>query len=160
MKPVTKVGDRFGRWTVTRPSRWDGRVTWTLVECSCGTTREVRTCSLRRGASLSCGCLERELSIKRGTTHGQRQTRLYRIWLLMKNRCHNPNANNWEWYGGKGIKVCRKWHKFETFYSWALSNGYKDDLTIDRINGNRNYCPSNCRWVTKDFQLRRKKSKR
>lgn len=160
MRPVTKIGDKFGRWVVIRPSKFDGKVTWTKVRCKCGIEREVRTCSLRRGVSKSCGCLEKELNKKRNTTHGQRYTRLYRIWLLMKNRCHNSNASNWKWYGDKGIKVCKEWQTFENFYAWAIINGYQDHLTIDRIRGSVNYQPSNCRWVTDHFQKSRKKSKR
>lgn len=92
-------------------------------------------------------------------THGKRYTRLYRIWLLMKNRCNNPNASNWLYYGGKGVRVCKAWQTFEGFYCWAVSHGYSDDLTIDRIKASGNYCPSNCRWATKAEQQQNRPSK-
>ena len=151
-KPVTHTGQRFGRWIVIQPSQWDGRVSLTLVWCECGTQRKVRTCSLTRGASQSCGCLEKELAQARETTHGMRHTRLYRIWGLMKQRCSNPKMDNWEYYGGKGIVVCKAWQTFENFQRWSVENGYTDELTIDRIKSDRNYTPSNCRWVTWEVQ--------
>lgn len=91
--------------------------------------------------------------------HGQRHTRLYRIWSLMKNRCGNPNASNWMYYGGKGVRVCKAWLEFDGFYRWALDSGYTDDLTLDRIRSSGNYCPSNCRWVTKAEQQRNRPSR-
>lgn len=81
--------------------------------------------------------------------HGGRYTRLYNIWLNMKQRCSNPKASHYEYYGGKGVSVCEEWKKsFSTFRDWALSNGYEDGLTIDRIESDKDNCPENCRWVT------------
>lgn len=81
--------------------------------------------------------------------HGGRYTRLYNIWLNMKQRCSNPKASHYEYYGGKGVSVCEEWKKsFSTFRDWALSNDYEDGLTIDRIESDKDYCPENCRWVT------------
>lgn len=81
--------------------------------------------------------------------HGGRYTRLYNIWLNMKQRCSNPKESHYEYYGGKGVSVCEEWKKsFSTFRDWALSNGYEDGLTIDRIESDKDYCPENCRWVT------------
>lgn len=82
-------------------------------------------------------------------TKVKRVPRLYRIWHGMKQRCYNPNAKGYQWYGGKGIAVCNEWRScFFTFQSWALDNGYADNLTIDRINSSKGYCPDNCRWLT------------
>lgn len=91
--------------------------------------------------------------------HGKRKTRLYRIWANIKTRCTNENDPHYERYGGRGITVCDEWkNDFKAFYDWSMSNGYADDLTIDRINNNGNYEPSNCRWVTIKEQNQNKRN--
>lgn len=91
--------------------------------------------------------------------HGLRNTRLYGIWAGMKNRCYNQNDFHYSRWGAKGITVCDEWkNSFQAFYDWAISNGYKNDLTIDRIDNNGNYEPSNCRWTTVKEQNRNKKN--
>lgn len=87
--------------------------------------------------------------------------RLYNIWGIMKQRCNNPNASSYSYYGGKGIKVCKEWaNNSRNFIEWSLSHGYRDDLEIDRIDCSKDYCPENCRWVTKTENLRNRKYKR
>jgi hypothetical protein len=86
--------------------------------------------------------------------------RLNRIWRAMKTRCSNANCENYKWYGGKGINVCDEWLTFYPFYLWAISNGYKENLTIDRIDSNKDYCPENCRWVTEIEQKRNQSNNR
>lgn len=87
--------------------------------------------------------------------HGLSNTRLYRIWLQMKNRCYNSKTERYSDYGGRGITVCDEWkNDFKAFYDWAMLNGYRDDLSIDRINNDENYEPSNCRWATNIEQAR------
>lgn len=103
--------------------------------------------------------LNRDTQKKRGNTrHGKHGTRLYRIWQAVKNRCRNPNTANYKYYGGKGITYCPEWEDFESFERWALSNGYADDLSIDRIDVNGDYEPSNCRWATWKEQCNNKTS--
>ncbi len=81
--------------------------------------------------------------------HGLYKTRIYKTWQNMKSRCNNPNASKYYLYGGKGIKVCEEWENdFLSFYNWAMNNGYKEELTLDRINPDKDYCPENCKWAT------------
>lgn len=89
---------------------------------------------------------------------GAAHPRLYSVWVNMKSRCLNPNAPQYENYGGRNIKICKPWLKFEAFMNWSLSHGYKDDLTLDRINNQRGYSPKNCRWVDRYVQANNKRN--
>ena len=96
------------------------------------------------------------------TTHGMCGTRIYRIWKKMKSRCHNSNDPDYQkWYGSRGIQVCNEWrNNFQAFYDWAMSHGYSDELSIDRIDVDGNYCPENCRWIDMKTQARNKSDNR
>ena len=102
----------------------------------------------------SCGCMRGRLVSEKRTIHGESQSayhkasRLYRIWVLMLDRCKNKERDNYKYYGGKGIKVCKEWSNYVIFRAWAVASGYQENLTIDRKKGDRNYTPGNCRWVT------------
>lgn len=161
VKDIT--GERFGMWTAIQPVNRisaSGKKFW-LCKCDCGTVREVEGKSLRTGISKGCGCTRYEhaaiASRLANTKHGMRNTRLYVIWQAMKGRTQYPTTHSYEYYGGKGVTICDEWkNDFQSFADWALSHGYNDTLTIDRINPNGNYEPSNCRWATWSEQARNK----
>ena len=157
MKEIKDLtGQQFGRLTVIEDTRrrYNGKVVW-RCRCSCGKVTEVAGSYLTSGNTRSCGCLRKEiikippLHIK----HKKVRTRHYRVWLGMKERCYNPHSKAYKNYGGRGIEVCFLWKDdFQAFHDWAMSHGYDPDAprgqcTIDRIDVNGNYEPSNCRFV-------------
>ena len=152
-KFIDLTGKTFGRWTVISFSCIQNRKTMWLCQCSCGSTRLVDGYFLRNGRSKSCGCHARDImkTHKIAMTHGlkNQNPRLYGIWQNMLNRCRNKNVERYRSYGARGISVCNEWQQFPAFYEWAMANGYSDDLTIDRIDVDGNYEPSNCQWLTR-----------
>lgn len=156
---INIIGQRFGRWTVLEPSnsRWGKGAFW-LCRCDCGTEHVVNGYALRSGRSLSCGCLQREVASQK-SKHNLCDTPLYYAWKNMKLRCYRKGNRDYYLYGGRGITVCDEWkNDFRSFATWAMSNGYKDGLSIDRIDVNGNYEPSNCRWVTMKEQAKNKRT--
>lgn len=149
------IGVTFGRWEIIAPTVYANNRSTALARCSCGTERKVALQTLKNGRSQSCGCLRRE----RITAHGFANTRLYRIWIAMRRRCHSPDDKAYPGWGGRGITVCEDWRNdFAAFAAWSLANGYSDNLEIDRENNDGNYEPSNCRWVSK--QVNRQNTRR
>ena len=147
------AGKKFGKITVVDFAfkGKDGRDKWNCC-CDCGKELVIDGKNLRTGNTKSCGCVRLEKAIARiltlTKTHGLKKTRLYRLWAGMKARCNNPNTVSYRLYGGRGIKVCNEWNSFENFYQWSIANGYSDNLSIDRINSDKDYAPDNCRWVS------------
>lgn len=127
--------------------------------CICGNEKLVSSRDLKSGNTKSCGCLVKEQKTR--YSHGKHGTRLYRIWQTMKARCKYATHVDADYYCDKGITVCDEWaNSFEAFEKWADKNGYKDNLTIDRINCNGNYEPNNCRWATPKVQCNNKGNNR
>lgn len=161
MQLIDLTGQRFGRLTVVRKSGKDNfrNSTWECI-CDCGNSSIVSSVNLRNGNTKSCGCYGRERKRNANKTHGMTGSRLHRIWKAMRTRCYNRNFFGFKYYGGRGISICDEWkNDFQAFYDWAMKNGYSDNLTIDRINTNGNYEPSNCRWVTMAEQNKNKRVK-
>ncbi len=126
-----------------------GNTTW-KCKCDCGKICTVRSYLLSSGNTKSCGCLKKDK--KPRYVHGKTDTRLYRIWSKMKNRCNCKTFDAYKNYGGRGISICNDWQSFVGFYNWAINNGYEDYLTLDRIDTNGNYEPNNCRWADWETQ--------
>lgn len=168
-KALDLTNKRFGRLTAIKfaYSKKDSNgvpVRYWVCKCDCGNTLITRVASLRSGSTKSCGCLHTDKLIERNYKHGLSDSTLYNSWSNMKERCLNPNHPKYMYYGGRGITVCEDWLDFEIFKKWALSNGFKDEkkrvrnrLSLDRINVNGNYEPSNCRWATDSQQANNKR---
>lgn len=147
------IGDKIERLEIidTKYKRVDNgkRRLYAVCKCECGTVKEIRLDCL--GAVKSCGCLNLEPR-EYSRTHNETGSRLYQLWASMKDRCKNPNARGYRHYGGRGITYCDEWEDYIPFRDWALANGYEQGLSIDRIDNDGNYEPSNCRWVTQKEQ--------
>ena len=154
------IGQRFGRLIVLAENgQYRYHVLWLCV-CDCGQFVTVRGNALRTGDTQSCGCFQREEArlkvMLRNAKHGQavkgKTAPEYRVWASMIQRCTNPNDKSWRYYGGRGIRVCDRW--LGSFEDWRADMGARPEgLTLDRIDNDGNYEPSNCRWATWQQQI-------
>lgn len=155
------TNQHFGYLTVLERIGVRNKNVYWRCQCECGNEVIRSTSNLLASKFPSCGCMKNQVISKSNTTHGLRDTRLYRIYSGMMTGCYNPRNRAFKWYGERGIAICTEWrNSFKAFYDWAISNGYREDLSIDRIDPDGDYTPSNCRWVTMTIQNQNKSGRK
>jgi hypothetical protein len=150
-----RAGDRYARLVALRLVEKRGRNSYWEFQCDCGSLRRMKVGHVTSGHTKSCGCLSREVTSDRSRRHGKTGTQEYFSWRRMLERCNNQKAKDFDHYGGRGIKVCDRWLKFENFLADIGNRPIAHSL--DRINNNGNYEPGNCRWATQAQQLRNRR---
>lgn len=153
---ATNIGDRFGQLIILE--KINTRIPYFICKCDCGNTKNIRRDHLKSGGTISCGCYQSAASSQRvskmhkgNITHGMTGTRIYGIWCGIRQRCTNPNAKFFSYYGGRGIKVCDRW--LDSFENFLADMGEPQaGYTLDRVNNEGNYEPNNCKWVTRKEQ--------
>lgn len=154
---IFKKYGRLSAYKEVKGTRYSRRI---LCKCECGNEVIVNLNALLSGNTKSCGCLRKDTTKSHFTKHGLKNHPLYCVWRGIKDRCLNPNCKAYKNYGGRGISVCPEWLEFQPFYKWAVANGYKRGLTIERINNNHNYCPDNCKFIPKAKQSKNRRGLR
>ena len=159
-------GKRFGKllvlYRVNQTEDGDHAPLW-KCQCDCGNTVKVKSGNLMSGKTNSCGCIKREKTSLLGRSrriYSATEKRLHSIWTDMLRRCENPSNKDFHNYGARGITVFNEWHNFESFKAWSFENGYASNLSIDRIDVDGGYSPSNCRWATVMEQANNKRNTR
>lgn len=147
-KFIDLTGRRFGRWLVISQAPAQDMTSW-LCRCECGVEKVIQGVGLKNGRSTSCGCSK--------VRHSSTGTRLYRIWQGMLRRCGTPTLPAFKNYGARGISVSPEWSEFASFKAWAVANGYDDSLTIERMDNDGNYEPSNCCWIPLSKQAKNRR---
>jgi len=146
-----KKGEKYGNLKIIKEISIIGEKRRVFCKCQCGTLKSYFLTDIRLGKTTSCGCYRNKISADRLRKHGMRFTRMYIIWIGMIQRVSNKKNPSYKNYGGRGIKVCDRWRKFENFQK-DMVDGYKENLTLDRIDNDGNYQKSNCRWATRSQQ--------
>lgn len=145
------LNKRFGRLKVTdfKEAGELDRMATVIAVCDCGVVGKYQATKLKTGHTRSCGCIQREVVGSMMRTHGMaNKNSIYSVWKNMRRRCNAKNSKSYYRYGGRGIRICKTWNSFTSFYDWAIKNGYKKELHLDRINNDGNYSYKNCRFVT------------
>jgi len=157
-KFIDLAGQKFSKLTVIKKMEKDkyGVYFW-LCQCECGNVKKIRGSHLKSGYTKSCGCLQKEIVTKIAKTYGMAYNLEYKSWANMKQRCLNKHNSKYKDWGGRGIKVCKRWLKFENFYKDMGDKPFKS-YSIDRIDNSKGYFKENCRWATKKEQARNKRN--
>lgn len=152
-----KPGEKFNHLTFTGKERRDGKHTYGEFQCDCGNKKFIRKDIVARGTTKSCGCLYNKRKNEVGLDSATYET-LYNVWRNMMRRCEDEKSERYYTYGERGISVCDEWHDFRDFAKWAVENGWKRGLSIERKELNGNYCPENCTFITMAEQAKNKTS--